>query len=163
MKGLADGPTPGGADILLGLRWAIKRSFVAYISHAPGSQEIVFPYNPGPNCGQPSGSLRFGGTVAFSAHAGALLVQVASPHVELNGSGGSLTIADPFDRSGRARRLLANFDVGYERLGPFERWTGTAVRLAPEATALFNEVYPADAEFDPLTVVLPVQRPTSSG
>jgi hypothetical protein len=92
-----------------------------------------------------------------------LLVLVESPQAELNGSGGALTIVDHFDRSGQARRLLATFDVGCEGPGPFARWTGTAVRLAPESTALFNEVYPAGAEFDPLNIVLPAERTALSG
>jgi len=176
MTASPDEQPPGAAAILPGLRWSIKRSFVDYISHAPGgratlrdgafatgSREVVFPYDASQGDGESPKSPWFRGGVVFSAHSGVLLVRVDSPQVELSGRGGALTIADPFDRSGQARRLLATFDVGCERLGPFERWTGTAVRLAPESTALFNEVYPAGAEFDPLTIVLPAYRAALSG
>lgn len=161
---------------LLGLRWAIKRSFLDYIARAPGGRgsltdgavatedkEIVFgPYplsSPVPV--EPDRLLTFRGVATFSAHSGALLVPIANPWVTIQGTSGVLTIVDPFHREGAARMNLARFDVDEHVVAEgFEHWAATNVQLAPEACELFNNVYPASELLEPLTIILPLAAHT---
>jgi hypothetical protein len=162
---MQDSQMPG--DVAIGLRWAIKRSFVAYISKAPGGRatvrdgafatadgEVVFPFDHA-EVDPPARSLFFSGGVVFSAHSGLLHIPLDSPRIDLNADEGALTVVDPFDQSGEARRLVATFEFSHERIGPFEHWRGTSVQLASESTELFNGVYPVAEQLDRLSVVLP--------
>jgi hypothetical protein len=158
-------PTP-----LLGLRWAIKRSFFDYIARAPGGRgsltdgavatgdkEIVFAPVPPPPLAEPGKVLAFRGTATFSAHSGALLVPIADPWAIIRETEGEIMIIDPFQREGTARLKLASFAVAEHLVADgYEHWAATDVRLAPEACELFNNVYPAAAPLEPLTIIVPV-------
>jgi len=159
---------------LIGLRWALKRSFLDYIAWAPGGRgslsdgatatelkEIVFqPDLRDPSTPARDGTFRaFRGTVTFSAHSGMLLVRIANPWITIHEKRGELTVLDPFQREGEARLRLATFDIdGHAIVDGFEHWTATDVRLAPEGCTLFNDVYPADEPLEPLTIIVPVAR-----
>jgi hypothetical protein len=158
-------PTP-----LLGLRWAIKRSFLEYIARAPGgrgsltdgavatgNKEIVFAPAPPPALSETDVALAFRGTATFSAHSGALLVPIADPWAIIRETEGEITIVDPFQREGTARLKLASFGVAEHLVADgYEHWAATDVRLAPEACELFNNVYPAAAPLAPFTIIVPV-------
>lgn len=152
---------------LLGLRWAIKRSFLDYIARAPGGRgaladgavatqdrEIIFA--PEAVATSPTGRiLSFRGTATFSAHSGALLVPIANPRAKLHGKTGVLTVADPFDREGERRLKLAVFEIDDHVIADgYEHWAASDVKLAPEACVLFNSVYPEFTPLDPLTIIL---------
>jgi hypothetical protein len=155
---------------LLGLRWAIKRSFLDYIARAPGGRgaltdgavatpdrEIIF--SPEAIDRTPTGKiLSFRGTATFSAHSGALLVPIKNPRAELHGDTGVLTVADPFDREGKKRLNLALFEIGDHLVADgYEHFAASNVKLAPEACGLFNSVYPEFTPLDPLTIILAAQ------
>lgn len=162
--------TPSGAP-LIGLRWALKRSFLDYIARAPGGRgvlsdgagatadrEILFKHD----ARQISSPLQegvfhaFRGAVTFSGHAGMLFVRISSPWIIIREKQGQLTTLDPFQRRGGTRLRLAVFDVDAHAIsGDFECWTAVDVRLAPEACALFNDVYPAGEPLEPLTIIVP--------
>lgn len=155
---------------LLGLRWAIKRSFLDYIAHAPGGgasltqgavateeREIVF--GPVENDSTVSEEwerlLAFGGTATFTAHSGALLVPIANPWVAIRNSTGTITISDPFQRDVTARLNLATFRFNDHVIADgFEHWAAADVQLAPEACTLFNHVYPACTPLEPFTIIV---------
>jgi hypothetical protein len=155
----------------VGLRWAIKRSFLEYIGRAPGGRgtlsddavvteatEVVFTPDLGnpPPPAQEGTVLAFRGAVTFSAHFGMLLVRIANPWVTIQGTHGELTVLDPFQREGDARLRLATFEIdGHAIADGFERWTAADVRLAPEGCTLFNDVYPAAEPLEPLTIIVP--------
>lgn len=158
-------------DPLVGLRWALKRSFLDYIARTPGGRgslsdgavatelkEIVF----GPDLGDRAASAQegvfhaFRGTVTFTGHFGMLFVRISNPWVTIKAEQGELTIVDPFEQGGDARLRLATFIVdGHGIADGFEYWTAADVRLAPEASALFNDVYPADSPLEPLAIIVP--------
>jgi len=156
---------------LVGLRWALKRSFLDYIARAPGGRgslgdgatatelnEIVFKPDqrdlPAP---AQDGTFRaFCGTVTFSGHFGMLLVRIANPWITIQEEHGELTVLDPFQREGDARLRLASFDIeGHVIAGGFEHWSASDVRLAPEACTLFNDVYLPGEPLEPLKIVVP--------
>jgi hypothetical protein len=165
-----DGPAQGRRAV--GLRWALKRSFLEYIARAPGGRgslgdgatatdlnEIVFQ----PDLVEPPESVQggtfraFRGTATFSGHFGMLLVRIASPWITIHEMRGELTVLDPFQRQEGARLRLATFDIdNHTIVDGFERWTAAEVRLAPEARELFNDVYPAGEALEPLTITVPV-------
>lgn len=155
----------------VGLRWALKRSFLEYIARAPGGRgslgdgaiatdlnEIVFEPDlvEPPELAQGETFRAFRGTATFSGHFGMLLVRIASPWVTIHENSGELTVLDPFQRQGDARLRLATFDIDSHTVADgFEHWTAVDVRLAPEACELFNDVYPAGEALEPLTITLP--------
>jgi len=156
---------------LVGLRWALKRSFLDYIARAPGGRgslsdgatatelkEIVFePDLRNPPAPARGGTFRaFRGTVTFSGHFGMLLVRIANPWITIQEEHGELTVLDPFQREGDARLRLATFDIdGHTIADGFEHWTAADVWLAPEGCMLFNDVYPAAEPLEPLTIIVP--------
>lgn len=156
---------------LLGIRWAIKRSFVDYISRSPGGiatlaggavatadKEIVFTpvACPGTGRGSSGRHMAFGGSVTFRAHGGALVVPIADPAIVIRDSGGDLTITDPFQQDCQARLTIAHFLIAdYLVDAGYEHWAATNVQLASEGCALFNNVYPAGELLEQLTVIVP--------
>ena len=156
---------------LVGLRWALKRSFLDYIARAPGGRgslsdgatatglrEIVFePDLQNPPAPAREGTFRaFRGAATFSGHFGMLFVRIANPWVTIQEQHGELTILDPFKREGGARLRLASFSIdGHTVSDGFEHWTAADVRLAPEGCMLFNDVYPAAEPLEPLTIIVP--------
>jgi len=157
---------------LIGLRWALKRSFLDYIARAPGGRgtlsdgavatehkEIVFgPDLAGSPAPAQEGAFHaFRGTVTFSGHFGMLFVRISNPWVTIQEEHGDLTILDPFQKESDARLRLATFIVdGHGIADGFEHWTAADVRLASEACPLFNDVYPAAEPLEPLTIIVPV-------
>jgi len=156
---------------VVGLRWALKRSFLDYIARAPGGRgslsdgatatelrEIVFEpdrWDP-PARAQEGTFYAFRGAATFSGHFGMLFVRIADPWVTIREQHGDLTILDPFQREGGARLRLATFDVnGHTITEGFEHWTAADVRLAPEGCTLFNDVYPAAEPLEPLSIIVP--------
>jgi hypothetical protein len=162
-------------DPLVGLRWALKRSFLDYIARAPGGRaslrdgavatelkEIVFgpELRARPASAQEAVFHAFRGTVTFTAHFGMLFVRISNPWVTIQEGQGELTIVDPIEKGGDARLRLATFIVdGHGIADGFEYWMAADVRLAPEASALFNDVYPGDSPLEPLAIVVPVAGP----
>jgi len=155
----------------IGLRWAVKRSFLDYVSRAPGGKgtigagatvtslnEIVFEPDPSDLPMPPAeGTFRaFRGRVTFSAHFGMLVVRIADPWVTIDGDLGDLTVLDPWQQTeGSARLRLASFD--HRITDGLEHWTAAIVRLASEGCALFNDVYEAGVLLEPLTIILPTR------
>jgi len=163
------GPTLGYTP-LVGLRWAIKRSFLDYIARAPGGsgslsdgalategRQVVFGPGRGlfPVPDSDYRSLAFRGTVTFRAYSGALFVRIANPSVVIRGGAGDLAVDNPFDAGSTARLRLATFDIeDYLVADGFEHWAAGNVRLAPESCELFNNVYPAGELMEPMTIIL---------
>lgn len=163
---------------LLGLRWALKRSFLDYIARSPGgsgslsdgavaieSRKVVFAPDPRhlPAAGQEGTFYAFRGAVTFRAHFGVLLVQIANPWVTIRDGQGELTVLDPFQREGTARLRIAAFDIEDHLIADgFEHWASTNVRLAPEGCQLFNDVYPAAEPLEPITIIVPTPPDASA-
>jgi hypothetical protein len=158
-------------DPLVGLRWALKRSFLDYIARAPGGKgslsdgaittelkEIVFGpdlRNP-PEAAQEGIFLAFRGTVTFTGHFGMLFVRISNPWITIQEGRGELTILDPFQEEVDTRLRLATFTIDDHGIADgFEYWTAAEVRLAPEGCTLFNDVYPAAEPLEPLAIVVP--------
>jgi len=157
---------------LLGLRWALKRSFLDYIARSPGgggtlgdgavaleSREVVFAPDPRypPDTGPDGAVHAFRGAVTFRAHFGALLVRIADPWVTIRDLQGELTVLDSSGRDPVARVRLATFVVADHLIADgFAHWAARDVRLAPEGRGLFNDVYPADEPLEPLTIIVPL-------
>jgi hypothetical protein len=117
-------------DPLVGLRWALKRSFLDYIARAPGGagslsdgavatelKEIVF----GPDLRDPPEAtegifLAFRGTVTFTGHFGMLFVRISNPWVTIQEERGEITILDPLQEEGAARLRLSLLTVTGSRM-----------------------------------------------
>lgn len=156
---------------LVGLRWAIKRSFLDYIARVPGGtgslsegavatelKEVVFPPEAVPTHvpGQAGTTLAFRGTITFRAYSGALYVRIGNPRVAIRLGHGELTVLDPFQPEGNARLRLATFDIKNHLIDAgFEHWAASNVRLAQEGRELFNEVYPESELLEPFTIIIP--------
>lgn len=159
-----------GDVTLVGLRWAIKGSFLDYIARAPGgtgalsdgalateTRQVVF----GPDGEQrltadhDGRSLAFRGTVTFKAYSGVLFVRISNPAVTINDGIGELTVVDPFNGEGEQRLRLATFEIeDHLIVDGFEHWAASNVRLAQEGRELFNDVYPAGELLEPITIIV---------
>lgn len=156
---------------LVGLRWALKLSFLDYISRAPGgsgslsdgavateNRQVVFQpdlrHETAPD--QQGRFYAFRGTVTFRAYSGALLVKITDPWVTIADGHGELTVVDPFQRESDVRLSLATFDIDNHLIDAgFEHWAANNVRLAREGCELFNDVYPESELLEPITIILP--------
>jgi len=158
----------------IGLRWALKRSFLEYISRAPDGRgtigagatvtslnEIVFEPDRRDLPTSPAAATfhAFRGAVTFSAHFGMLVVRIADPWVTIDGNLGDLTVLDPYQHPERDARLrLASFEIDDHKITDgLEHWAATVVRLAPEGCALFNDVYEEGVLLEPLTIIVPTR------
>jgi hypothetical protein len=160
----------------VGLRWAVKRSFLDYLARTPGSRayvaggvtansvsEVTFP--PAADAvdqADPSGALvyRFQGEVRYIGHGGLLHVAITDPIVTLAGDIGTLTIASVDEEDRHVRVELATLTVSARTAGDDGiSWEATDVRLAPAGVAVFGDVYQAGELMAPLYVYLP---PTKS-
>jgi hypothetical protein len=179
----AAGPGP------YGLLWAVKPSFINYVSRMPDGKayltggvavnadnELLFQLDekataavpgggsdPGPDAGSGPAeyTFTFRGDVLFRAHFGMLSVRLTSPQVHLRGSDGELTVLDPESAEG-GRLPLVTFTVA----GPAERdgtqyWAAEDVRLTAEGVPLFGDVYQASEPFAPLMIAAP-SRPAAT-
>jgi Htaa len=161
-----------------GLHWGIKASFLDYVSRmsdgrgtisggaTPTDGNVVI-FQPAPDVVPPpleNGVLFFAfrGDVRFAGHSGLLYVRVADPWIVVRGREGELTVLDPYKPDEAPRLPLVRFTIAPESAGSALSantdgadsvgWTSTDVRLAEEATALFNDVYPPGELFEPLAV-----------
>ncbi len=158
---------------LSGLRWAIKYSFLEYISRMPDGKgsvsdgarpaersELVFEPDPTPHP-VPEGAdrlLAFRGDVRFAGHYGMLFVRICDPWVVLRGTQAELTVVDPYKPEEDPRVRLVTFELPEaSREGEFEVWRIPDVRLAAEGCGLFNDVYPEGEPFEQIAITLPVE------
>ena len=142
------------------LRWSIRASFFQYVaglhdgraSVSDGAsmtqddpQVVVFPADLDHTT---DSVLAFRGDLRMSGHGGLLFVRLANPRIEL-GEPATLTVDDPAIEDGSGPRLpLVTLTLTTDGSG----WSGADVRLHQAGVALFNHVYPAGADFDPLTI-----------
>jgi hypothetical protein len=154
-----------------GLTWGIKLSFLQYIGRMPDGQGMVWrgahPTETGemvfepdlegsPRLGGAVHSLPFRGDVRFAGHHGMLYVRIADPLVVIEGGGGELSILDPWSAGAEPRLTLVNLaNTTHARIDGFDVWTSKDVRLSSQATALFNDAYPAGEPFETLTIAWP--------
>lgn len=145
------------------LRWAIKNSFVGYVTRMPDGRayisdgaavtelnEIVFPLEK-----HGDGSFEFGGTVTFTGHFGMLWVQIKQPRITVGENEAELTVADPESKDG-GRLPLATLGLTGPVAGDgTEQWEAEDVRLTTEGVELFGDVYQPGEPLEPLTVVVP--------
>jgi hypothetical protein len=164
-----------------GLRWAIKLSFVEYVMRSAdgqgtasagatpaGNGEMVFEPVPGPGPVEADRFWAFRGDVRFGAHFGMLFVRIADPWISVRGELAELTVVDPYNRQDQPRLRLVSFTLvpdpsssGLSSSG-LEVWSGSDVRLTPEGTELFNDVYPPGEPFEPLTITVPSNAATGT-
>lgn len=136
----------------MNLTWSIKSSFEAYVRGAGGVVELggdaalsdagyVFPA-----ISHEGGIWRFGGSVRFEAHGGALSVVIADPTVELEDDAGIVTVATGLE-PGATRIELA-------RLVNVDTTDGLAAdaRVTLLGARLLGDVYPVGSSIDPLRV-----------
>jgi hypothetical protein len=153
--------------------WGIKSSFVGYDGRMPDGRSvfeagvrplddgrIVFPpLRSGRRTTQDNAEERFwefGGSVTFTGHFGMLQVRIASPTIAVRYGIGEMTVADPFATEGGEPLVLANLTLQAQPAPPgLLIWTSNEVRMAPQVSELFNDVYQAGEPFDPLTLLLP--------
>jgi hypothetical protein len=163
------------SDVVPGLHWSLKRSFVDYVNHMPDGQsgvgagavatgpyEIVYPALQSGRRTTADGTKErfweFGGDVRFKGHFGMLFVRIATPTIFVSGGAGWMSIADPLTGDGGDRNVLVDLTLE-QRPAPegLEVWQSTDVRLNAACVDLFNGVYPAGEPFEPLMLVMPVQ------
>jgi hypothetical protein len=165
-----------GAQLVHGLRWGLKASFIDYVRRMPdgkgsvgdgavpvGDGELFYEYDAAASTA--GEVLAFRGDVRFSGHFGMLFVRVAHPRIELDGSTATLTIADPEARPDAPRVPLVTGTLRHlDSQGEVEVWGSDDVVLTAAGVELFNEVYAEGEPFEPLVVQLPVTtaqaRPT---
>jgi hypothetical protein len=156
------------------LTWAVKASFLAYVSRMRGRITLVepaypaaagfaFPHAPvayrgeaggtAPDAGEravPVGELAFTGGVAFSAHGGMLDVTLAEPVLVFDGKGTLLTVADIARPGSGTRRVIATLACG--PYAPTDETIAFVPLLTEDGSALFGSVYPPGEALDPLFV-----------
>ncbi|MFV8054680.1 HtaA domain-containing protein [Mycobacterium sp. 48b] len=159
----------------VGLRWAVKRSFLEYVARTPdgrayvaggvtanAASEVIFP---------PAGEYSedhaqtgqrvygFRGEVRYIAHGGLLHVAITDPVVTVVGDAGNVTITTTDDDGQPARVELVTFTVGAREPGaPDTTWEATDVRLSADGVAVFGDVYSAGELMAPLHIQIPPPR-----
>lgn len=142
-----------------GLAWAVRGSFRRYVRNvARGSEAIhdgagqlpdhrlYFPIADVALHSTGEGTVGCGGAVRFFGHAGFIDVTLARPAITLDGGAGVLTVET---RPG-VRLPLVDLHIGEREAADGMLRITADTRLREEAVELFDEVYPAGAEFDPL-------------
>lgn len=142
-----------------GLVWAVRGSFRRYVRNvARGSEathdgagqlpdgRLYFPIADVALHSTGEGSVGCGGSARFLGHAGFIDVTLARPAITFNGGAGVLTVEA---RPGM-RLPLVDLRVGEREAEDGMLRITADTRLHEEAVALFDEVYPAGTEFDPL-------------
>lgn len=157
-----------------GLLWAIKPSFISYVSRMPDGKaylgggvgvnkdnELLFPFDgeagrgPGDDPAEAELTFSFQGEVVFRAHFGMLSVQISRPQVHLRGDAGELTVPDPESADG-GRLTLVTFTAAGPGIRDGARyWAAEDVRLTEAGVPLFGDVYQADEPFAPLMMAIP--------
>lgn len=158
-------------DLLHGMRWGIKESFVEYVRRMPdgrgsvssgaipvGTGDLFYEYDTQASGAATDGRTiwAFRGDVQFTGHFGMLFVRVARPHLELSDGTALLTIEDPQGREGapRIRLVTATLEHVATREGT-EVWRSDDVALTAEGVALFNNVYAEGERFERIVVQIP--------
>lgn len=174
---MTDEPTSGQApqDITAqqlpphALRWAIKQSFVGYVSRMPDGRayvsggagvtelyEFVFPLEEnGDHTTGDGRTFAFGGHVTFTGHFGMLWVQIKEPRITVGAQEAELTVADPESKDGGRLRLATLGLTGPVADHGTQRWEAADVRLTPDGVALFGDVYQPGEPMEPLTLTVP--------
>lgn len=144
------------------LRWSIRASFLRYVAALPDArasvsagalltrddpQVVVYPADPDATT---ASLLAFRGDLRLAGHGGLLFVRLAGPRIALHHDGPAvLSVEDPHTEDGSGPRLpLVTLTMTRTETG----WSGTDVALTQDGVALFNNVYPAGAEFDRLEI-----------
>jgi hypothetical protein len=158
-----------------GLIWAVKPSFVSYVSRMSDGKiyigdgvlvntenELLFPLDQeaaensgGTSPDAPERSFSFRGMVTFQAHFGMLSVQVKHPHVQLRGSDGELTVADSESAEGGRLKLVTFTVSGTGTRDGVQYWAAEDVRLTAAGVPVFGDTYPADEPFARLVIIIP--------
>ena len=153
---------------MAGLRWAVRGSFLRYVSALPdgrcrvaaGATLVEGPAFSFPRVGDPDpGAVdlvhRFTGTVEFTAHLGMLSLRIAEPWLDWSGDTPVITIAGPDQSRIRLATCLLASD-------PATRvWHGREVRLTQDGAELFGGSYAVGALLDPFQMAtheLPAHR-----
>lgn len=146
----------------LGLRWAIKRSFILYVARMTDGQILgghgvrmldASTFVFAPDTSPEPDVLAFRGEVRLQAHAGALAVRIAHPRVDLRGDRAALIVDHP-EGSGAPLRLVTFAAAAAPADSGLLTWTGTDVRLTVEAVPFFGGYYGEDQEFDDLALTI---------
>lgn len=154
-------------EVQSGLAWGLKASFLDYVERSGGSVELgggagilrsgeyYFELRDSSDFDVATlrGTIRFAGTVRLSAHAGMMSVTIVDPAVTF-GDATVLDVAGTGESDGAAPRPPM---VQLEPLLPVVRgdvlvWDAIPARLDPAAVELFNQVYPAGTDFDPVSI-----------
>jgi hypothetical protein len=161
-----DADETAGQELVHGLRWGLKKSFLDYVFRMPDGQgsvgegavpvgdgDLFFEHDAGNSTGE---VWAFRGDVRFSGHFGMLFVRVAHPRLELDGTRAILSIEDPESRADAPRIPLVTATL--QQVSGDEKtavWGSDDVALTAEGVALFNDVYSAGEPFEPLIIQLP--------
>lgn len=152
----------------VGLVWGVKASFLNYLAHTGDATTTVigaaaptasgkFYFEPEPAAPvhptEETVTLKFLGGVQFSAHFGMLQVEIRDPWVTFSASGSSLSIALSDAAKGASRIPLLSLEPTAPTVGSgIAMWTAVPTRLTAEGMYIFNDFYPADELFDPLSI-----------
>jgi hypothetical protein len=162
-------PAPSG--LAHGLRWAIKRSFLAYVRRMPdgrgwvgegavpvGTDEMFFGLDPDNTKTTATGGVwAFAGDVRFTGHFGMLSVRITRPWLHLDGPTALVTVEDPYGDPAAARLGLVSARVEQVEVREGTQvYLGTDVRLEEAAIGVFNEVYPVGEPFEDFVVQVPL-------
>lgn len=168
----AAGSTPGGADVVPGLYWTVRESFVRYVLGNPDGQmwgddgletdgegTFRFPLTSATRTAD-GWRIEFSGDLRFSAHGGMLTVGIVHPVLELGAEGGVLTV----EAGDGTRRPLVAVEAAEPVPidGGFIVFPPLPTTLAADAVAMFGESYPAGSRFDPLRIAIPALEEESS-
>ena len=166
--------TSSSADVVPvpGLRWAVKRSFLHYLSRMPDGRisatdgavpvgdEIVWEPAPAEMSSParcPRGVVAFAGDLRFGGHGGILFVRLADPWITLRDDAGELSVVDTFGPTPDARLSLVTFEVARrEDTRRFAVLSADEVRLTDAGSEVFNKVYPAGELFESFVATWPI-------
>ena len=144
------------------LTWGVKASFRSYVEAAGGSITLsdgatraadgafVFAALPGGDLvvtaeAQPSGSMKFAGTVAFDAHGGMLRSKLTELEVAAENDGLVLSALDT--QFGGGRRVIA--ELGAAEIGP-EGEVILSAAITLDGMDQIADNYPPGTALDPL-------------
>jgi hypothetical protein len=164
-------PPEARVDPSVGLRWAVKQSFLSYLARTPDARafvsggvranadsEVIFPPAEKPRTAVGDEvSLAFTGEVRYLAYSGLLHVIIAEPMLTLRDGVGVLTIAAVDDEERPIRVELVSFTASTADMGASE-WEAVDVRLTADGATVFGDVYTAGELMAPLYVHLPPPR-----
>ncbi|OCB22456.1 HtaA domain-containing protein [Mycobacterium intracellulare] len=155
----------------VGLRWAVKRSFLDYVARTPDGRayvaggvranadgEVIFPPAEPLEAAVATDTrvFAFGGEVRYLAHGGLLHVIIADPVLTVTGDAGVLTVAAVDEEDQPTRIELVTFTVGVRALESAPTtWESSEVRLTADGATVFGGVYSAGELMAPLHVHLP--------